>query len=206
MTQIRFGGLAQQVDLSAPPRTPALLCCVWLSAVAYSIGVAEIQIRAAESTDAEAIYEIFSTQRSVANTLQLPWVSLDQRRARLTVDPSRHSLVATIEGRVVGMAALHLETPPRRRDVGSIGMAVHDTFQGQGVGTALMRALMELADSWYGLRRVELTVYVDNAPAVRLYEKCGFRIEGTAREYALRSGVYVDAYYMARLRPSSAST
>jgi putative acetyltransferase len=48
---------------------------------------------------------------------------------------------------------------------------------------------------------VELTVYVDNAPAVRLYEKFGFQIEGTLVAYARRGGSLVDAYCMARLRP-----
>ena len=85
-------------------------------------------------------------------------------------------------------------------------MAVHDHFQGHGVGTALMRALMDLADNWYGLRRLELTVYCDNAAAVRLYEKFGFVVEGTGRQYARRNGELVDAYFMARLKPSSAST
>jgi L-phenylalanine/L-methionine N-acetyltransferase len=43
-------------------------------------------------------------------------------------------------------------------------------------------------------------VYTDNGPAVHLYQKFGFLIEGTARQYALRNGMYVDAHYMARLR------
>jgi putative acetyltransferase len=69
-----------------------------------------------------------------------------------------------------------------------------------------MVALMDLADNWYGLRRLELTVYADNPAAVHLYQKFGFTIEGTAHQYALRNGELVDALYMARLRPSSAST
>ena len=204
MTQIRFGGLARKSDLSAPPRTPA--CFVLCVAVAYSIVVPEIQIRAAEPSDAEALYDIFSGPRAVAGTLQLPWVSLEARRTWLTPTPDHHGIVATIEGRVVGNAGLHLETGARRRDCGWIGMAVHDDFQGKGVGTALMAALMDLADNWYGLRRVELTVYADNPAAVHLYQKFGFEIEGTGRQYARRNGEVVDAYYMARLRPSSAST
>jgi len=168
--------------------------------------VPEIVIRATEASDAEAIFEIMNGRLAQANTLQIPWVSLDERRRRLEPDPNSHRLAATIDGRVVGMLGLHLERGPRRRDVASIGMAVHDDFQGQGVGSALMRALIELADGWYGVRRLELTVYTDNAPAVHLYEKFGFVIEGTGRQYALRAGKYVDAYYMARLRPSSANT
>jgi putative acetyltransferase len=168
--------------------------------------MAEILIRGAEPTDAEALQEMFSGPKAVAGTLQVPWVALEQRRGWLVPDPSRHGIVAVIDGRVVGNASLHLEPSPRRRDCGWIGMAVRDEFQGQGVGTAMMRALMELADGWYCLRRLELTVWADNAAAVHLYEKFGFVIEGTAKQYGRRAGELVDAYYMARLRPSSAST
>jgi putative acetyltransferase len=45
-------------------------------------------------------------------------------------------------------------------------------------------------------------VYTDNAPAIRLYEKFGFTIEGTLVDFAFRDGQYVDVYMMARLRKS----
>ena len=64
----------------------------------------------------------------------------------------------------------------------------------------MMAAMIDLADNWLGLRRIELEVWTDNAPAVHLYEKFGFVIEGTARQYARRAGTFVDAYHMARLR------
>ena len=47
-------------------------------------------------------------------------------------------------------------------------------------------------------KRLELTVFVDNAPAIALYERHGFTTEGTFRAYAFRDGVFVDAYAMAR--------
>ena len=46
-----------------------------------------------------------------------------------------------------------------------------------------------------------MAVYVDNAPAIRLYQKFGFEAEGTLRGYAFRAGQYVDSFFMARLRP-----
>ncbi len=168
----------------------------------------EIRIRSVEPSDAEALTELFNQPQAQAQTLQMPWSSLEMRRRRLQdPDPDGPALVATIDGRVVGMLGLHLERRlGRRRDVASFGMAVHDDFAGRGVGTALMRAMLDLADNWYGLRRIELTVYADNIAAVHLYEKFGFEIEGTGKQYALRAGEYVDAYYMARLKPSSSST
>jgi len=48
--------------------------------------------------------------------------------------------------------------------------------------------------------RIELTVFADNPAAVALYKKFGFEIEGTGRNFALRNGEYVDAYYMARMK------
>jgi len=83
---------------------------------------------------------------------------------------------------------------------GYIGMSVRDDWHGKGVGTALMRAIVDLADNWIGYRRLELTVYTDNAAALALYRKFGFDVEGTLRDYSYRDGRYVDAYTMARLR------
>ena len=162
----------------------------------------EILIRAREPEDAEAIAEIFNCPSVVAGTLQLPFRSLAERRERLTQHHDGvHHLVAEIDGRVVGTLGLHVETIPRRRHSGGIGMAVHDRFQRQGVGTALLAAVVDLADNWLGLRRLELTVYPDNAAGIRLYEKFGFVVEGTARDFALRDGLFVDALMMGRIRP-----
>ena len=61
-------------------------------------------------------------------------------------------------------------------------------------------AAIDLADNWLDLSRLELTVYTDNEPAMRLYKKLGFVVEGTHRKYAFRDGVYVDAHCMARVR------
>ena len=163
-----------------------------------------ITIRAAEPDDADDLAILFNCPGVVAGTLQLPFSSVEQRRERLAEPPrGTHDLVAVVDGRVVGMLGLHLELSARRRHAANFGMAVHDDFQGQGIGSALLQAMLDLADNWLGLRRVELFVYTDNQAAVHLYEKFGFQLEGTARGYGLRAGEYVDAFMMARLRPRS---
>jgi len=163
--------------------------------------MSEITIRAAEPSDAEAIHALLDQPLAQANTLQLPYRTLEERRQRLAqTDANMHRLVALVDGRVVGELGLRVAAAGRRRGVADIGMAVHDDFHGRGVGSALMAAMLDLTDNWLGVYRVELTVYTDNVAAVRLYEKFGFVIEGTARRYAIRAGEYVDAYYMARVR------
>jgi putative acetyltransferase len=162
-----------------------------------------ITIRRAEPSDYEAIKHIFDSPNVVWGTLQLPFPSTEQWRKRLAEPPEGFfSLVACVEdNEVVGQLGLHtFPHRPRRRHVGQIGMMVRDDWQGKGVGTALMQAAIELADKWLNLTRLELEVFTDNAPAIRLYEKFGFTIEGTLVDFAFRDGQYVDSYIMARLR------
>jgi putative acetyltransferase len=83
-------------------------------------------------------------------------------------------------------------------------MGVHDGWTGRGLGTRLMREAVDYADRWLGLRRLELTVFTDNAPALALYRRFGFVVEGTHRGFALRDGVLADAHCMARLTEPAA--
>ena len=163
--------------------------------------MATISVRAREPRDIEAVHEIMSCPGVTRGTMQLPNRSLEWRREQYAQPRAEmHSLVAELDGRVVGQLGLHIESAARRRHVGGCGMGVHDDFQGRGVGSALMAAMINLAENWLNLRRIELEVYTDNAPAIRLYEKFGFVIEGTMRDYAFRDGEYTDAYKMARVR------
>jgi putative acetyltransferase len=159
-------------------------------------------IRRAEPADAEAMRRIFEGPLAMSGTLQLPFPSTEDWRKRLAEPPDgTFNLVACVEGEVVGQAGMHtFPHRPRRRHAGGVGMAVRDDWQGKGVGTALMQALVDLADNWLNLSRLELEVYTDNEPAIRLYRKFGFVIEGTHRRFAFRDGEYVDVYSMARLR------
>jgi putative acetyltransferase len=167
-----------------------------------------LHIRRAEPDDCSAIHEIFSCPKAVAGTLQLPYPSRQHWRQHLAEpDEGTYNLVAVVGDRVVGLLGLHtFPNKPRRRHAGTIGMSLHDEWQGKGIGTALMRAGVELADNWLNLSRLELEVYTDNEPAIRLYERFGFEREGTLRQHAFRDGGYVDAYVMARLRPSGGKT
>ncbi len=68
-------------------------------------------------------------------------------------------------------------------------------------GDALLNEILDLADHWLMLVRVELEVFSDNEGAIRLYESLGFQKEGLKRMATVRGGRYVDEYLMARLCP-----
>jgi L-phenylalanine/L-methionine N-acetyltransferase len=159
-------------------------------------------IRRVEASDFDGLYRIFSGPRAVWGTLQVPYPSAEVWRKRLAdVPEGTHHLAACAGDELVGqLGVVTFPNHPRRRHAAEIGMAVRDDWQGKGVGSALMQAAVELADKWLNLSRLELEVYTDNEPAVRLYKKFGFVIEGTLVRFAYRDGRYVDAYTMARLR------
>ena len=162
----------------------------------------EITIRHAEPDDYEAMHRIMTDPGVVAETMQLPLQSAERWRRRLAEPPEGlHLLLAAVEGEVVGNVGIHTQPSRwRRRHVGEIGISVMGEWQGNGIGTELMRAVLDLADNWLNLIRIELEVYTDNAAAIALYEKFGFEIEGTHRRYAFRDGEFVDAFSMARFR------
>jgi len=112
----------------------------------------------------------------------------------------RTGIVAALDGCIVGSADV-FQYKGHRRHVGDLFVAVHDDFQRRGIGSVLIATLVDVADNWLDPKRLELTVYVDNAPAIRLYRKFGFEEEGTRRGDAFRAGQYVDSFVMARLRP-----
>lgn len=164
-----------------------------------------IVVRRAVMDDAEGVCATMAAPRARAGTLQLPFPNAEMWRKRIAefaVDD--YLLVAEVDGEVVANLGLHAAgKSPRRRHVGHLGMAVRDDWQRRGVGSALLAAALDLADRWLNYRRLELTVYTDNAAALALYRKFGFAIEGTHREFAFRDGRYVDAHAMARLNPGT---
>jgi RimJ/RimL family protein N-acetyltransferase len=77
-------------------------------------------------------------------------------------------------------------------------LGVRQPYYRQGIGTRLLTACEEWARA-QRLQRLELSVMAHNFPALALYRKTGFQIEGTA-PYALCSdGNYIDLHYMSKV-------
>lgn len=165
-----------------------------------------ITLRRRDPSDYAALQRMFSDASVYGGTTQLPYPSLEYWRKRAEEYPDNYSLVALVGDELVGEIGLHTSPDrPRRRHAGQIGIAVRADWQGKGVGSALMAAIVDVADNWMNLHRLELEVFTDNAPAIRLYEKFGFKIEGTLVDYGFRNGRYVDVYTMARIRSVGAT-
>lgn len=161
-----------------------------------------VVVRHAEPGDSAALHGIY-TDPGVMNWLvDVPFLPAAHTRKQVEdAVAGRYILVACAGERIVGAIGLASYPSPRMRHVGRLGpVAVSRAAQGMGVGTAMMRAVCDLADNWLNLVRLELIVFAANDRAIALYRKFGFAIEGTARALVFQAGRYVDVHDMARIR------
>jgi len=108
-------------------------------------------------------------------------------------------LVAEVDGDVAGYAklgqAMAISLHEHVLELG--GLAVDPRSQGRGVGRGLVEAAVEDARA-RGARKLSLRVLSPNAGARRLYEACGFIVEGVLQAEFLLEGGFVDDVLMAR--------
>jgi ribosomal protein S18 acetylase RimI-like enzyme len=125
------------------------------------------------------------------------------RTRRLVLDTLRAGavhVVAVANDGVVGWCDLRPKAAAALRHTAVLGMGIVAAYRGQGIGSRLLATALELAAE-RGIRRSELIVRSDNAPAIGLYRRFGFVAEGTCRNYMCVDGVDYDALLMARLAP-----
>ncbi|EIF31764.1 acetyltransferase, ribosomal protein N-acetylase [Burkholderia sp. Ch1-1] len=159
-----------------------------------------LTLRALRVADTEQFHAMLQMPVAMNGNPQMPFRTVASTREHLEeFEAPGIAIAATVGDTLVGEASLS-PFKGRRAHAASIGIGVHDAWQRRGIGRALMTELLDLADNWLGLRRVELHVYTDNHAALALYRKCGFEIEAHQRGAVLRRGVLIDCYFMARLR------
>jgi RimJ/RimL family protein N-acetyltransferase len=108
------------------------------------------------------------------------------------------AIVWSEDDRLVGVCGLHaLDVRARFME---LGLAVGDPADwNRGIGGEAMALLVDYGFGELNLNRIHLTVHADNPPAVHLYERLGFRVEGTLRQHAFREGKYIDVITMGLL-------
>jgi ribosomal protein S18 acetylase RimI-like enzyme len=77
-------------------------------------------------------------------------------------------------------------------------LGVRQAYQRQGLGTRLLTTCEDWARE-QRLERLELSVMTHNFPALALYQKQGFQIEGTAPYALCIDGKYIDLHYMSKV-------
>lgn len=158
------------------------------------------QLRAADAADYVRLLEQVDRESRF-----LMWepgerqVSVEDIRNRLTDSDGsdRLRLVVLVADALVGFLVAHRGQPRRVRHRADFAMAVLQDHQGRGIGRELLAAL----DSWateVGISRLELTVMSDNEPALALYERAGYSLEGRKRNAIIVDGIGVDELVMGK--------
>jgi len=160
-----------------------------------------LHIRAQSLDDLHGLAVLQSLPGVRFGTLRPPYPKLTDVETYLKAEAAADgvSLVAVMDGKIVSAAGFS-RLKGRRNHTAQCGIGVHDAYTGRGIGRAMMSELLDAADNWMNILKMELTVFIDNLAAIRLYEQLGFEKEGTIRAFAYRDGRYVDALMMARLR------
>jgi aminoglycoside 6'-N-acetyltransferase len=95
-------------------------------------------------------------------------------------EPESTRLIIEVEGAIAGMIQYYEEPEPKYRYAG-IDLFLAAEWHGQGLGTEAVRRVVALLVAERGHHRVVIDPALDNAAAIRAYEKAGFRRVGVLR-------------------------
>ena len=161
----------------------------------------EINVRAVEIQDARAIHRICIQDDVLPYMVFLPSMRVDAMENRIrNLAQNQFEFVAEYDGEVVGFVGL--TQSPGRDALGDLFIGVDSEYHNKGIGKALLTKMLDLADNWLMLERVELGVLETNPRAKVLYEKFGFIEEGVKVGNLKAHGNFVNEIMMSRFRPN----
>lgn len=97
---------------------------------------------------------------------------------------------------IAGIGTISSENKIKARHQGELGIVVAKKYQGKGIGSEIIRQLIDFCKNNGITTRIQLDTRTDNELAVNLYKKFGFEIEGCLKNTTLLNGVYYDLYVM----------
>ncbi len=149
--------------------------------------------------EGEAEFMLGSAVDPVSGT-RLIKASLEQE---IPGQPRSRAFVAETGGAIVGLCLCRELSHQAQKGIVQLGLGVDEKLRRQGMGLALTEFALDWA-SRAGVHRVQLTVVKANTPAVALYERAGFVVEGSLSRAARIDGRQHDLYVMAWLSPDNA--
>jgi RimJ/RimL family protein N-acetyltransferase len=106
-------------------------------------------------------------------------------------------LVAEVSGKVVAVSEIN-KRGGYEKHVGVIGIAIKSDFRDLGIGTEIMKTLVEQAREM-GLKVLMLATFASNKRAIHVYEKAGFVQTGRIPKKHFKEGKYIDEVIMTKL-------
>jgi len=167
----------------------------------------EVSIRMARKGDAKGVVAFWN---EALNSGHLKYTGNNRRRGKADIKKFDESyskrnrgsfsfLALSGEGKIIGVSSFDSGRYGRTRHLGGMGWSVHQSYTRKGIGTMLLRAVLEEAKR-RGFKRAEAEAAVENIASVRLAKRLGFRIEGRKKAgLVLENGRYVDTYIFGKI-------
>lgn len=164
-----------------------------------------LQLRSPEEADAQRLIDRLdrvrreSTGIMIAPEDELPTLEWERDWIRGVREGAGVQILAVSpDGELIALCGLHAGKMHHVRHGASLGISIDAPWCGRGLGTVLMRELIDWAQASDTLDVITLCVFTDNPRAICLYEKSGFVREGVSRWAVKIDGRYIDDIRMSR--------
>ncbi len=165
--------------------------------------MAQVIYRRAQESDAGKIVDFYNFVGGETSYLsfekdEYPMNVKEQEEEIRSLEGKKASimLLAMDGEEIAGIATIHSSAKIKASHDGELGIVVAKKYQGQGIGTELIRQLIDWAKGNGVTTRISLDTRADNVKAVELYMKFGFVVEGCRKNSTLLDGKYYDLYVM----------
>ena len=162
-----------------------------------------MEIRLIELSDAENFVNFYDKFIRETNYL-LPTIEESSK----TVEQQENSIkkccdykqvfVAIDNNKIIGFMGVSRSPMSKVKHIANFAIGVLNEYRKQGIASKLI----SYAEHWLkekGVKRIEMTVIAENAPAIACYEKNGYKREGTREKSISMNGKYYDELFMAKV-------
>jgi RimJ/RimL family protein N-acetyltransferase len=161
-----------------------------------------VRLRAREEADLARLNELFDDPDVLlglaAVTFPQPMDGIREWWEASRKDPNaQHFVIEPLEGEPIGACSLE-SVNARSRDA-VLGIWIGKPYWDSGYGTDAIRTLCRFGFRHMNLQRITLHVHATNPRARHVYQRVGFRLEGTMRRAHFMEGRHVDVHVMGLL-------
>lgn len=136
---------------------------------------------------------------SYEDSLKLPDDTWKEQLQKSRDENSSVMFFAKDGDRLVGMIGAFWQSKEKTKHIGNIfGVYVDSKYRGKGIGKLLMEAILNKLDNMPQIEKIKLGVVTQQTPALKLYEKYGFKSIGKCVKELKVEGRYCDEYLMER--------
>ncbi len=104
-------------------------------------------------------------------------------------------LIAEHNNKIVGTTGINLNNG-KKEHVGEFGITISKNYRGIGLGNFLMKEIIKLVKKELKAKIIRLSVFTTNKPAIKLYQKQGFKKVAVIPKQFKHKGKFIDEVVM----------